>query len=146
MVKGAVLQRQLCHQRLRGATHNWPSVVRVREGLAVRDVHFSSRISDSCGGPGAVRANQDCQVHGVSSDTLVRLASGLDARCVKKHCGLCIGGLMTFNLRLSQARTGVVAMRLIATKNNWIPRNWGEKGVKFNNTKKWLNKVLTLGG
>ena len=45
------------------------------------------RTSDSCGGPGAVRANQGCQVRGVSSDTLVRLASGLDARCVKKQCG-----------------------------------------------------------
>ena len=35
-------------------------------------------------------------------------------RCVKKQCGLaglCIGGRMTFNLRLSRARTGVVAMR-----------------------------------
>ena len=61
---------------VRGATHNWPSVVRVREGT-----------SDSCGGPGAVCANQDCQVHGVASDTLVQLASGLDARCVKKQCG-----------------------------------------------------------
>ena len=37
--------------------------------------------------PVAGRA-QGCQVHGVSSVTLVRLASGLDARCVKKQCGL----------------------------------------------------------
>ena len=89
-----------------GATHNWPSVVRVREGLASRDILVSSRTSDSCGGPGAVRANQGCQVHGVSSDTLVQLASGLDTCCVKKQCGLvglCIGGRMTFNLRLSRA-------------------------------------------
>jgi hypothetical protein len=64
--------------------HNWPSIVRVREGLAGRDILVSSRTSDSCGGPGAVHANQGCQVHGVSSDTLVRLASGLDVRCVKK--------------------------------------------------------------
>ena len=93
MVKGAVLQRQLCHQspwvraqvvvtgrdrEVRGATHNWPSVVRVREGLAGREIPVSSRTSDSCGGPGAVRANQGCQVHGVSSATLVRLASALD--------------------------------------------------------------------
>ena len=60
---------------------------RVREGLVGRDVLVSSRTSDSCGGPGAVHANQGCQVHGVASDTLVRLASGLDARCVKKQCG-----------------------------------------------------------
>ena len=75
-----------------------------------RDILVSSRTSNSCGRPGAVHANQGCQVHGVSSDTLVRLASGLDARCVKKQCGLvalCNGGHRT----LSRARTGVVAMR-----------------------------------
>jgi hypothetical protein len=96
------------------ATHNWHSVVWAREGLAGREILVSSRTSDSCGGPGAVHAKQGCQVHGVSSNTLVRLASGLDARCVKKHCGLvglCIGGHMTFNLRLSRARAGVVAVR-----------------------------------
>ena len=57
-------------------------------------------------------ATPGCQVHGVASDTLVRLASGLNARCVKKQLGLvglCIGGRMTFNLR--RARMGVVAMR-----------------------------------
>ena len=103
------------HDReVRGATHNWSSVARVTEGLAGRDIPVSSRTSDSCGGPGRVRTNQGCQVHGVSSDTLVWLASGLDARCVKKQCGLaglCFGGLMAFDLRLSRARTGVVAMR-----------------------------------
>ena len=101
-------------REVHGATHSWPSIVRGREGLAGRDILVSSRTSYSCGGPGAVRANQGCQVHGVSSDTLVGLASGLDTRCVKKQCGLggvCIGGRMTFNLRLSRARTGVVAMR-----------------------------------
>ena len=67
-------------REVRGATHNWPSLVRVREDLAGRDVLVSSRTSDSCGGPGEVHANQGCQVHGVSSDTLVRLASGLDVR------------------------------------------------------------------
>ena len=93
-------------REVHGVTHNWPSIVRVREGLAGRDILVSSRTSDSCGGPGAV--------HGVSADTLVRLASGLDARCVKKQCGLvglCCGGRMAFDLRLSRARTGVVAMR-----------------------------------
>uniref|UniRef100_A0AAZ3Q4J5 Transposase Tc1-like domain-containing protein n=1 Tax=Oncorhynchus tshawytscha TaxID=74940 RepID=A0AAZ3Q4J5_ONCTS len=74
-------------REVHGATYDWPSVVRVREGLVGRDVLVSSRTSDSCGGPGAVRANHGCQVHGVSSDTLVRLASGLYAHCVKKQCG-----------------------------------------------------------
>jgi hypothetical protein len=68
-------------REVRGATHNWHSVV--REGLTSRDILVSSHTSNSCGGPGVVHANQDCQVHSVSSDTLVRLASGLDARCVK---------------------------------------------------------------
>jgi hypothetical protein len=101
-------------REVRRATHNWPSVVWVREGLAGRDILVSSRTSDSCGGPGAVRPNQGRQVHSVSSKTLVRLASGLDARCVKKQCGLvglCFGGRMAFDLHLSRARTGVVAMR-----------------------------------
>ena len=78
-----------------------------------------------------MHANQGRQVHGVSSDTLMRLASGLDACCVNQCglVGLCIGGRMTFNLRL--ARTGVVAMRQDSSYyNNWILRNWGEKGVK----------------
>ena len=94
--------------------HNWPSVVRVKEGFAGRGILVSSRTSDSCGGPGSVHANQGRQVHSVSSDTLVRLASGLDARCVKKQCGLvglCIGGRMAFDLRLSRDRTGDVAVR-----------------------------------
>ena len=100
-------------QEVRGATHNWPSVGLVREGLASRDILVSSSVS--CVELGAVHANQRREVHGVSSDTLVRLASGLDARCVKKQLkgsvGLCFGGRMAFELRLSRARTGVVAMR-----------------------------------
>jgi hypothetical protein len=73
-----------CDREVRGVTHNWPSIVRVREGLAGRNILVSTRTSDSCGGLGTVRANQGCQVHSVSSDTL-RLASGLDALCVKKQ-------------------------------------------------------------
>ena len=53
---------------------------------------------------------------------------------------------MTFNLRLSRARTGVVAMRQDSSYyNNWIPRNWGEKGVKyifFNLKKNMYHAVL----
>ena len=74
-------------REVRGATHNWPSVVWVREGLAGRDILVSSRPRDACGGSDAVCASQGSQVHSVSSDTLVRLASGLEARCVKKQCG-----------------------------------------------------------
>ena len=45
-------------REVRGATHNWPSVVRVREGLAGNDILVSSRTSDSCGGQGTVHADQ----------------------------------------------------------------------------------------
>ena len=55
---------------------------------------------------------------------------------------------MTVNLRLSRARTGVVAMRQASSYyNNWIPRNWGEKGVKIQqqkNTK--INTWVTYTG
>ena len=121
MIKSAALQRQLCHQRLwvRAQALLQPAATGrsiglassgLGRGLAGRDILVSSRTSNSCGRPGAVHANQGRQVHSVSSDTLVRLASGLDAHCVKKQCGLvglCIGGRMTFD----RARTGVVAMR-----------------------------------
>ena len=75
-------------REVHGATHNWPSVVRFREDLAGREILVSSRTSDSCGGPGAVRANQGCQVHGVSSDTLGRLASGLDVAVLRSEAWL----------------------------------------------------------
>jgi hypothetical protein len=130
VAKGAVMQRQLWppetlgsrlgsvvtgrDREVHGVTHNWPN----GEGLVGRGVLTSSRTSDSCGRPGAVCANQGGQVHGVSSD-------GLDARSVKKQCGLvglCIGERMTFNLRLSGARTGFVAMRQDSRYyNNLIP-------------------------
>ena len=118
---------------VRGATHNWPSVVRIREGLAGRDVLVSSRTSDSCGGPGAMHANQvaKCTVFPPTRLRLASgLASGLDERCVKKQCGLvglCFGGRIAVDLHLSRARTGVVAMRQDSNTNNWIH----EKGVKL---------------
>ena len=46
------------------------------------------------------------QVYGVSSDTLVQLASGLDGHCVKKQyslVGLCFGGRMALDLHLIAA-------------------------------------------
>ena len=87
----------------------------LRESWAGRDVLVTSLTSDSCGGPGAVHADTvaSCQVHGVSFDTLVRLASGLSGHCVKKQCGLvglCFGGRTALDLRLSQVRMGVAVM------------------------------------
>ena len=108
MVKDAVLQLG-AHpgsgvtgrdREVRGAMHNWPSVVRVREGLAGRDILVSSRT-------GAVPANQGCQVHGISSG----LPGWMRAVLRSSAAWLGLGGRMTFNLRLSRAHTGVVAMR-----------------------------------
>ena len=53
------------------------------------------------------------QPKGISSDTLVRLASVLREKCVKEQCSLagsCFGGRMALNLRLSGVRTGIAAM------------------------------------
>ena len=75
-------------------------------------------------------------MYAVSSDTLVRLASGLDARCVKKLCGLvglCFGGRMAFNLRLSRARTGVVAIRQDSNYKQLDTMKLGRKGGQIKN-------------
>uniref|UniRef100_A0A4W5JXT3 Peroxisome proliferator-activated receptor gamma n=1 Tax=Hucho hucho TaxID=62062 RepID=A0A4W5JXT3_9TELE len=65
------------------------------------------------------------QLYRVSSDTLVWLASRLSEQCVKKQCGLAgsyFGGLMALVRELQRWDKTVT--------NNWISRNWGEKGVK----------------
>jgi hypothetical protein len=52
------------------------------------------------------------QLYSVSSDTLVRLASGLSEQRVRKQCSLawpCLGGRMALELCLSRVRTGVTA-------------------------------------
>ena len=91
------------HRPVRAARPKWSSLARVREGLSL-----SHRTPAT---PVAGRAQCALtKVHSVSSDILVWLASGLDARCVKKECGL-VGLCMTFNFRLSRARAGVVEMR-----------------------------------
>ena len=64
----------------------------------------ASRTSNSCGGPGAVYADQVAWCTVKTSDTLVRLASGLTGHCVKNQCGLvglCFGGRSALDLCLS---------------------------------------------
>ena len=76
-----------------GATHNWPSVVWVW--------------------PVGISLSHRALVTPIAGRAQCTL-TGLDARCVKKQCGwvgLSFGGLMALDLRLSRARTGVVAMR-----------------------------------
>ena len=67
--------------------------------LAQKSLVRSSRTSDSCGGLGAVHADQTarCTVFPPTH----WLASGLDARCVKKHCGLAWLGCVSEDAWLS---------------------------------------------
>ena len=54
---------------------------------------------------------------------------------------------MTFSLRLSRSRTGVVAMRKDSSYyNNWIPRNWGEKRGKIQKIKIKQKKIICYYG
>ena len=103
---------RLCHSRLRpGGPHNWPSVVRVREGLAGRDILVSSRTSDSCVWPGAVHADQVARCTVFPPTHWCGWLPGWMRTVLRSLVGLCFGGRMAFDLRLSRARTGVVAMR-----------------------------------
>jgi hypothetical protein len=85
------------------------------------------------------------QVFGVSSDILVRQASGLDVHCVKKHCGLvglCFGGRVALDLRLSRVLTGVAAMKQDC---NYYYLDTTKLGWKINKTwvvRQWLEKVI----
>ena len=129
VVKGAVLQSLGSRpgsvvtgrdREVRGATHNWPSVVRhnwpsvvrVREGLVGRDVLVSSRTSDSCGGPGrALTKVARCTVF-PPTHWCGWLPKGWRRAVLGSSAAwLGFGGRMAFDLRLSRARKGVVAMR-----------------------------------
>ena len=101
-----------CNRETHEAVHNWPYVVRVRERFG-RQVIIQSRYSDSLWRARCMYADFGRQLYGVSSDTVVWLASGLSKHCVKKNYGLagpCVGGRKALNLRLSRVRTGVAAM------------------------------------
>ncbi|CDQ62860.1 unnamed protein product [Oncorhynchus mykiss] len=90
---------------VRGATHNWPSVARVREGLVGRATPVVGWAQ--CTLTKVARCTVFPQAHWCGW-----LPGWMCAVLKKQRLGwLCIGGRMTFNLRLSRARTGVVAMR-----------------------------------
>ena len=83
------------------------------EGLVDWDVLVPSRSRDSLWRAGRMHADFGRRLYGVSSDTLVRLASGVSEQCVKKQCGLagsCFGVRVALDLCLSQVRTGVAEM------------------------------------
>jgi ribosomal protein L2 len=85
-------------------------------GWPVGDILVSLRTSNPCGRLGAVCTNHGSQVHGFSSNTLVRLGSGW-MRAVLRSSVAWLGcvsedvpTISTFQ-PLSLATTGVVAMR-----------------------------------
>ncbi|XP_071225304.1 opsin 8, group member c [Salvelinus alpinus] len=68
-------------------------------------VTFDSDYSCESFWAGSMHTDFGRQLYSVSSNTLVRLASGLSEQCVKKQCCLarsCFGGRMALDLRLSQ--------------------------------------------
>ena len=77
------------------------TIGRVREGLAGRDILVSSRTSDSCGGLGAVHADQVARCTAFPLTHWCGWLPGLDARCVKKHCGLVVFGCVSEDAWLS---------------------------------------------
>jgi hypothetical protein len=96
------------------------------EGLAGRDVLVPSRTSGSCGGPGAVHVDTVARCTGVSSDTVLRLTSGLSGHCVKKQCGL-VGFQGTHgSLPLSLPSPYGSCSDETRLTTNWIPRNGGK--------------------
>ena len=88
-----------------------------------------------------VAGRAQCTLTRSPGDTLVQLASGLDGHCVKKQCGLvglCFGGHMALDLRLSRVRTGVAAMRQDCNYYQLDTTKLGrKKGVKNTTTKKY---------
>ena len=89
-------------REVHGATHNWPSVVQVREGLAGRDILVSSCTSESCGGLGTVHADQvvRCTVF-LPTHWGGGLLGWMHAGLRSSAAWLGFGGCMAFDLRLS---------------------------------------------
>ena len=85
------------------------------------------------------------QLDGVSSDTLVRLASELSGQCVKKQCvlaGSCFRGRMALNLRFSRVRMGVAAMGQDCNYQLDLTKIGEKKGYKNDKIKDCLLKLL----
>ena len=83
-----------------------PASSELGEGLAGWAVLVPS--SDSLCRAGRINANFGRQLYGVSSNTLLRLASGLSEQC--RLAGPCFGKCMALDLHLSRVRTGVAVM------------------------------------
>ena len=97
-----------------GAAHTWPSAVWVRGGFGRQRCPCPIAHLRLLWWAGRSARWHGHQMYGVSFHTLVRLASGLSAHCVMKQCGLvglCFGGRMALDLRLSRVCTGVAVMR-----------------------------------
>jgi hypothetical protein len=79
------------------------------------------------------------QLFDVSSDTLVRLASGLSEECVKKQCGSEVAWLSTFSTSVRELQQ----WDKMAT-TNWISRNWGGMFSEFPGYDKMYENKFTV--
>jgi hypothetical protein len=101
---------------------------------AGRNVLVLSHSSDSCDGPDACTLTRSPGAwrflrHIGATGFRVKGAVCQEAVWLGRSC---FGGRMVVNLRLSRVHTGVAAMGKTVT-TNWVPRNWGEKGLKMKN-------------
>ena len=105
----AVSQPALTGRPMRRCTIG-PASFGLGEGFAGRDFLVPLCSNDSLWRAWRLQADFGCQLDGVSSDTLVQLASVLSDQCVKKQwglAGLCYWGCMALDIRLSWVRRGV---------------------------------------
>ena len=137
VVKGAVLQRQLCHQRLWVRAQALSQPVMTGRSVGRRTIGTASSglgrawpvgISLTHRAPATpVAGRGQCTLTKVARCTVFPpthwcgwLPVWMRAVLRSSAAWLCIGGLITFNLRLSRARTGVVAIRHDSGLD-WIP-------------------------
>ena len=80
-----VRSRALLKQAATGRPMGWRNIIRVRGVFGQLGCPCPIMLLWR---PGACTLTSGRQLYGVSSDTLVRLASGLSEQCVKKQCGL----------------------------------------------------------
>jgi hypothetical protein len=96
-----------------------PAASGLEKDLAGGDLLGSSCSSDSLWQAGRFQADLGCQFNGISSDTLVQLASGLSERVLRSAVWRVMFRRVHESTFASRARWGAAAMRQ--------DQNWGER-------------------
>jgi hypothetical protein len=107
-----------------------PAWSRLGEDLGSSDFFVPSHSNDSLWWTGRLQADFSHQLDDVSTDTLVRLASGLSGRCVKKQRGLagsCFGGYMAPTFATPKS---IVAMQRWDKTNSQLQRKRAKNNLK----------------